>query len=141
MESFAECNVNVCGDYGLNLYNSRDFLLAKTLDIKEAVVAHEAELRDILEMDFHGIIPEVVIKGKIPVMTSEHCLVGDLNFCTCNEEEDQYYLKDRKGQFYPILTSSKACQNMILSHKDTNLLKEKNELKNAGIKRFRINVE
>lgn len=27
VEPFVKCNVNVCGDYGLNLYNSMDFLL------------------------------------------------------------------------------------------------------------------
>lgn len=72
VEPFVKAGVNVFGDYGLNLYNSMDFLLAKELGIKEAVAAHEADLADILEMDFHGIIPEVVIKGKIPVMASEH---------------------------------------------------------------------
>ena len=102
------------------------------------VITHEADLEDILEMDFHGLKPEVVIKGKIPVMNSEHCLfapssacsgktdsserseseaegrclVGDLSCCTC-KEEDKFYLKDRKSQFYLIIVNPKTCQNII----------------------------
>ncbi|HVI40442.1 MAG TPA: U32 family peptidase, partial [Anaerovoracaceae bacterium] len=193
IEPFVTAGVNVFGDYGLNLYNSMDFLLAGELGIKEAVIAHEADPDDILEMDFHGVVPEVVLRGKIPVMTSAYCIfapssawpgktdssertekfqpakagefpygtyqtfafanevrcasesetegrcpVGDLNFCGLKEEQAGYFLKDRKGQFYPILTNYADCRSVILSHKDTNLLMKKEELKKAGIYRFRI---
>jgi len=193
IEPFVETGVNVFGDYGLNLYNSMDFLLAEELGIKEAVISHEADLADILKMNFHGVIPEVVLQGKIPVMTSEHCLfapssawpgktdssertekfrpakagginvwhlpdicpanvvrcsseseaegrclVGDLNLCTCKEEPAEVFLKDRKGQFYPILTNPDDCRSIVLSHKETNLLMSKKDLKKAGIYRFRI---
>lgn len=36
--------------------------------VNEAVIAHEAQPEDILSMDFHGVIPEVTVKGKIPVI-------------------------------------------------------------------------
>ena len=41
-------------------------------------------------------------------------------------------------QFYPILTDPADCGSVILSYKDTNLLTKKEDLKKAGIKRFRI---
>ena len=164
IEPFVEAGVNVFGDYGLNLYNSMDFLLAEELGIKEAVISHEANPEDILEIDFHGVIPEVVLKGKIPVMTSEHCLfapssawpgktdsserseseaegrcpVGDFNFCARKEDQGRFFLKDRKGQFYPILIEPTDCRSVILSCKETNMLMMKADLKKAGIKRFRI---
>ncbi|HYE67927.1 MAG TPA: DUF3656 domain-containing protein, partial [Anaerovoracaceae bacterium] len=146
IEPFVEAGVNVFGDYGLNLYNSMDFILAKELGIKEAVISHEADLADILQMNFHGVIPEVVLQGKIPVLTSEHCLfapsaacpVGDLNLCACEEEPTDTFLRDRKGQFYPLLTNPDDCRSIILSHKETNMLTSKKDLKKAGIYRFRI---
>ena len=39
---FVNAGVNVFGDYGLNLFNSADFLLAKSMGIREAFVSHEA---------------------------------------------------------------------------------------------------
>lgn len=138
IEPFVRSGVNVFGDYGLNLYNSMDFLLARGLGIREAVISHEADPEDILGMDFHGIIPEAAAGGRIPVMTSAHCLLGDLNFCARKDNREKYFLKDRKGQFYPILTDPADCGSVILNDKDTNLLMKKEDLKKAGVKRFRI---
>jgi len=141
IEPFVETGIPVIGDYGLNLFNSIDFLLAGELGVKEAIISHESDPEEILAMDFHGVIPEVVLKGKIPLMTSEHFLVGDLNLCAQKEEWERFSLKDRKGQFYPILTNPADCRSVILSHKETNLLMWKDDLKKSGIKRFRIYAE
>lgn len=141
VEPFVNAGVNVIGDYGLNLYNSEDFLLAGKLGIKEAFVSHEAELEDILAMNFHGVVPEVAISGKIPVMTSEHCIASDLNFCGKKCEQTNIFLKDRKGQLYPIVTNPADCRSVILSFKEIRLAAQKEALKNAGISRFRIYAE
>lgn len=141
IEPFVETGIPVIGDYGLNLFNSMDFMIAGELGIKEAIISHEADPEEILEMDFHGVIPEVVLKGKIPLMTSEHFLAGDLNLFAQKEEQERFSLKDRKGQFYPIVTNPADCRSIILSHKETNLLMWKDDLKKSGIKRFRIYAE
>ncbi len=141
IEPFVEAGLPVIGDYGLNLFNSMDFLLAGKLGIKEAIISHEVDPEEILVMNFHGVIPEVVLKGKIPLMTSEYSPVGDLNLCAHNEEQERFSLKDRKGQFYPILTNHSDCGSVILSHKETNLLMWKDDFKKSGIKRFRFYVE
>lgn len=141
IEPFVETGIPVIGDYGLNLFNSMDFKLAGELGIKEAIISHEADPEEILAMDFHGVIPEVVLKGKIPLMTSEHFPIGDINLCAEKDEQERFSLKDRKGQFYPILTNPADCRSVILSHKETNLLMWKDDLKKSGIKRFRIYAE
>ncbi len=118
-------------------------------------------------MDFHGVIPEVAVSGKIPVITSEHCLfapspawlgktdsserseseaggrciASDRNFCGKRCEQTNIFLKDRKGQFYPILTNPADCRSIILSYRETNLIAQKDVLKNAGVSRFRIYAE
>ena len=127
IEPFASAGVRVIGDYGLNLFNSMDFLLAKRLGVREAVLSHEADPEDILKINFWDVIPEVVIKGRIPLMTSELCLV-----------EDGCFLKDRKGQLYPVLTDSSDSRSIILSYKETDLSGWKDALKKAGIRRFRV---
>ncbi len=143
IDPFVEAGVNVFGDYGLNLYNSRDFKSVKEMGITEAIVSHEAEQEDILKMDFHGVVPEVAAGGRIPVMISEHCLfaqssVGDLNFCGSCNKKTGLFLQDRKGEYYPVLTDPAGCRNTILSCRETDLNTQKIDLKKAGIKRFRI---
>ena len=87
-------------------------------------------------MDFHGVVPEVAISGKIPLMTSEHCLfapssawlgktdssersesenggrcvASDHNLCGKTCEQTNIFLKDRKGQLYPIITNPSGLQ-------------------------------
>lgn len=144
IELFAEAGVNVIGDYGLNLFNSMDFLLAKELGIREAVISHEADLQDIVKMDFHEVTPEAVIKGRSPVMTSEHSFFDDLNAAAgppqspADAGQGYYYLKDRKGEYYPFFREEKTGRNIILSHRIRDLWNEKEALTASGIFRFRI---
>ncbi len=92
-------------------------------------------------MNFHGVTPEVVIQGRIPVMTSEYCPLGDLDFCVREKEQDRVFLKDRKCKYYPIIKNPEKCQSVILSQKETDLCRKKDDLRKAGVSRFRIYVE
>lgn len=51
--------------------------LSTNSGFEEAVISHEAAFEEIMAIDYHGVTPEVVIGGKIPVMTSEYCFIGD----------------------------------------------------------------
>ncbi|HML37680.1 MAG TPA: U32 family peptidase [Bacillota bacterium] len=135
---FASAGVKVIGDYGLNLFNSMDFLLARELGVSEAVISHEAAAEDILEMDFHGVVPEVALQGRIPLMTSVHCLLGDFDLCGSHGEAGEFFLKDRKGQLYPVITDPADCRSTVLSYKEMNLPIKKDDLKKSGVYRFRI---
>lgn len=143
IEPFVRSGINVYGDYGLNLYNSMDFYKASQLGLKEAVISHEASIEEILKMDFHQVIPEVVISGKIPLMTSEHCIIGDLNHCKslnyCKTlNPDKYFLNDRKGEFYPIIKDCKTCKSIIFSYKNNKNQDCMKKLRQIGVNRFRI---
>lgn len=151
---FVSSGINVYGDFGLNVYNSMDFLQAKQLGLKEAVISHEVSNEEISKMDFHGIEPEVVIDGRVPLMISEHCFIGDFDACTKSRgkfsendnrqksralcKSDQYFLQDRKGEFYPIIQNHKSCQNIIFSYKSNNHQNNKESLRRIGVNRFRI---
>ena len=88
---------------------------------------------------------------EIPAMTSEHCFIRDPEpgkrpgFHTNKGETGRYssetgcyFLKDRKGQLYPVLTDPSDGRSLILSHKETDLAVWKEALKKAGIHRFRV---
>ncbi len=69
------------------------------------------------------------------------CVASGLNFCGKKCEQTNIFLKDRKGQLYPIITNLDDCRSVILSNKETNLLMQREGLKNEGICRFRIYEE
>jgi len=135
INAFVSSGIDVFGDFGLNLFNSVDFYVAQKMGIKEAVISHEAGIEEISKMDFHGVIPEVVIDGRIPLMISEHCIQGDLDN-ECNE--NNFYLKDRKGEFYPMLKNCGTCQSVIFSYKSSSNIIYKEKFRSKGINRFRI---
>lgn len=123
---FAEAGVKVYGDYGLNVYNSADFVRAKELGLSGAVLSHE----------FDGILPsihtgglelEVAVSGPVPLMVSAHCPIGDLrekfentveNCSLC--QKGRYFLKDRKMEKYEILSDTTDCSSKILFGKNEN---------------------
>ena len=63
---------------------------------------------------------EVTIYGRLPVMVSEHCPIGSevkghINCGLC--EKNQYYLEDRTGVNFPIVTDRKVCSMTLLNGK------------------------
>ncbi len=138
IRQFGGQGVPLFGDYGLNLYNSADFTWAKNQGLFGAVLCHEGfdngfgkgltpeesagfggspeELPDIDNLD-----GEVVIGGRIPLMISAHCAIGDATGCrgpvdgigAC--DGGCYALKDRKGRSYPIVTEKMDCRTILFS--------------------------
>ncbi len=138
IRQFRGRGVALYGDYGLNLYNSADLAWAKRQGLFGAVLCHEAfdngfgkglspeELagfggpaKEIPKCG--GLETETVIGGRLPLMISAHCPIGDATGCggpvngcgACDAAE--YALKDRKGRSYPILTEKMDCRTMIFS--------------------------
>lgn len=132
------------GDYGLNLYNSADFAWAQQRGFSGAVWCHEAFAAALRSSggvanggtensseeeipDFCGMEGEIVVGGRIPLMHSAHCPVGDATGCrgpagrekgsvfTCACDLAQYELCDRTGSRYPVLTEITDCRSIIFS--------------------------
>jgi len=138
IRQFEHCGIPLFGDYGLNLYNSADFLWAKTQGLSGAVLCHEGfdngygkgmtpeesagfggPPEALPQLD--GMDGEVVIGGRIPLMISAHCPIGDATGCRGTVDGvgacdgGCYALKDRKGRKYPILTEKMDCRTIIFS--------------------------
>ena len=145
----SEClklGADIYGDYSLNFYNSNSFAMAKAIGFKGAVIAHEATLSQIKEMDFGGLSVEAAGYGRIPVMVTEHCPIGDLkNNCGSFEKcglcsSGSFYLKDRKSAELPVITDSGSCRATILSHNTRPLKHTSAELAKAGVMNQRLYI-
>lgn len=138
IRQFGGKGIALFGDYGLNLYNSADFVWAKQQGLFGVVLCHEGFDNGFGKAlapeeragfggppealpELQGLDGEVVIGGRIPLMISAHCPIGDTTGCrgpvdgigAC--DGGCYALKDRKGRSYPILTEKLDCRTLIFS--------------------------
>ena len=75
---------------------------------------------------------EVIAYGYIPVMTVRNCVVKSAyGKCACDGEI--YYLKDRKGAKFPVLTEKGQCTNLILNSAPIYMADKMADLKSAGV--------
>lgn len=128
---FERTGVPLAAGENLHLYNSASVLELLRLGIHRGVISDELpdeEVKEILsgeEPDNGEFFPEITVFGHIPVMYTEHCVIGSSraeHSCTKTDKkfycrEGEYSLKDRKGASFPLITDCSVCRMEILSHK------------------------
>lgn len=98
-------------DFRLNAFNSHSVSKLKQMGAVGVCLSPELNLRQISAMDI-SLPAELIVYGRIPVMTVQNCVVkSGNNKCSCSE--DVYYLKDRKGVYFPLYTDKLTCTNTI----------------------------
>lgn len=86
---------------------------------------------------------ECMVHGNLTLMVSEYCVLGSflggLDKGSCRQvcRQKQYYLLDRKSERFPIITDQ-YCHMHILNGKELSMYPHIQRLKDAGIKRLRI---
>ena len=96
------------GDMGLNVFNSRSLLFLRRLGLHSATVSFE--LRHQQVRDLRKYLPcEAVIYGRLPLMITENCVAANRTGCThgvgCT-------LTDRTGAQFPVQCAY-GCRNEI----------------------------
>ncbi|MEG2199795.1 MAG: hypothetical protein RRY25_05880, partial [Anaerovorax sp.] len=129
-----ETGIPIYGDYGLNLCNSQDFLVAKEWGLKGAMVSHEVNFEAMEAINFHGLEIEVAAYGRIPVMVSEH-IVAEAILKTKNG--NPLFLKDRKEEYYPFIQNEENGKCVIFSYKINNIQNEQEFLRRNPINALR----
>lgn len=80
---------------------------------------------------------EMIVYGYLPMMTSVQCVEKTMG--RCKKEPSLYYLKDRKGAYFPVKNNCGECYNVIYNSKPLNLLSVAGELPGLGVTGFRLN--
>jgi len=102
LERLQKFNLELIGNFTLNIYNNFGVKFLKNLGISTftpSVELSEENLDEILNLS-NGMNSEVIIYGKIPVMTNNYCYLGCSNKCYKNCEKkcksnNIFYLKGR----------------------------------------------
>jgi len=127
---------SVCGDYGLNLFNSRAMNVARGLGLESAMASFELTLPRIRDLS-KPIPTELLAYGRLPLMLTENCLIKNrTGRCAC--QNGPMKLVDRKGEEFRVLPDQDSCRSVIYNGKKLYLLDRLPELRNLGLWALRV---
>ncbi|MBR6700263.1 MAG: U32 family peptidase [Firmicutes bacterium] len=119
-------------DAGLNIYNGEAAKFYLNQGFKGTVISYEL---DPVEKDFFKVLEadeayvnaelEILRFGRVPAMVSEYCpLAGaeGVKGRSCGKcmEHNPVYLKDGRGERYPVILDDSRCTSAILSKDSLN---------------------
>ena len=120
-------------DYNLNAMNRQTVEYWKEQGADNVCLSVEANLQEINRMGDKDC--EMVVYGYLPLMKTQQCPIGNYvggkdghKFCTERSNEDLYFLRDRKGVKFPLMTDCERCVCTILNGKPLFTLKFYDEI-------------
>ncbi len=107
-----ETGLELWGDYGLNVFNSRSLAFLRDRGLVAACLSFE--LRFSQMRDLKLCLPaEAVVYGRLPLMLTENCVLGNAKGCPHGPEgpavppegpcRGAHFLQDRTGAKFPLL--------------------------------------
>lgn len=139
--------LNVIGDYKLNIFNSQALSFARR-DMGIVSLSLELNRREIKEIMKNKINKVACsIYGKTELMVSEYCPIGSTFGAKSKDKEcngvctkDTFTLVDRMNESFKVMTDN-YCRSHILNNVPLNLIEEMEDLKVMGIETFRVDFK
>ena len=156
-------NLNLYGNYPSNVYNLEAVLELNNFEVLcISPEIYKKNIKDLME-DYHKELSknnttlpelEVLVHGNIESMITRKELISKKqlklinkynknhgkSFDDCYIDSNEYSLKNRKGQFYPIKTNLNEDNMIILNSEELCLFEDINYLKSIGIFNFSIDA-
>ena len=128
--------LEIAGDFGLNLYNSRAMALPKQLGLVSATASFEMNLPQIRDLS-KPLPTEMIVYGRLPLMLTENCLMRNrAGICSC--ESGNTKLIDRIGEEFRVVRDCGTCRSVILNGKKLYMLDKKDDLRDLGLWALRL---
>ena len=138
-------NVTIVGDYTINIINSYSLNKLKELGFTGGTLSCELNLSQITEMKYpEAFDTELVVYGKILVMTSEYCPVGgSVGKCEpqkCGKlcKKGVYTLSDRKGAEFLVKSDCVDCRSTIFNSNVLFAPELSEQISKTGIQHIRL---
>ena len=129
-----KAGMQVRGDFGLNVFNSRTLDVLRTAGFLSATASFELRLpqiRDLVKL----IDTEMIIYGRLPVMVSDQCVIRlSAGKCNCQVPGQ---LSDRTGSVFPVMKEY-GCRNVIYNAHKLFLADRQQDLAGAGLWGMRL---
>ena len=120
-------------DYNMNMINRQAVEYWKGKGADRVCLSVEANLSEINAMGDKDC--EMVVYGFLPLMKTQQCPIGNYvggknggRYCSERFSEDLYFLRDRKGEKFPLMTDCERCVCTILNGKPLFTLKFYDEI-------------
>ena len=120
-------NLDIVGNYTLNLYNTNSAKTLKDLNFSTVTISPELDENGILDLCKNSFENnELIVYGNIPVMTMNYCPLGRSNKCYkdckkfCNSE-NKFFLKDRMGFLFRVVPDNLQTISTIYNTKITSI--------------------
>ncbi len=137
LQAVREADMQIHGDFGLNIYNSRALLTAKALDMRSATLSFEMTLPQVRDLS-KAVPTELIAYGRLPLMVVEHCLIQNrTGECTCHLGPMK--LTDKTGAEFPVIKDGNSCRSVLLNGKKLSWLDRQSDLNRLGLWALRLN--
>ena len=128
--------LEIAGDFGLNLFNSRAMSLPKQLGFVSATASFEMTLPQLRDLS-KPLPTELIVYGRLPLMLTENCLMKNrTGACSCQTGSAK--LVDRIGEEFRIVRDCGTCRSVLLNGKKLYLLDKKEEFSRIGLWALRL---
>lgn len=128
IELIAKYDLEIIGNYNLNIYNNYSINFLKKLGIKTITLSPELNRNELIDiLSKIDVASELIVYGKIPVMTNNYCYLGKSTKCykecdkKCMHHNSQFYLKDRMNYNFRILPDNTSTITTIYNSKITSI--------------------
>lgn len=126
-------NKNIALDYTFNIFNSETINYWNNINIDTITLSPELNYNEINSIGTKFC--ETLAYGYLPLMVTNQCPVGNYvgdkttsKFCSLKNNTDKYFLKDRLGMMFPIITNCDECISYILNSQPILLLESMDEV-------------
>lgn len=129
------------GNYTLNIYNNQTENELIKLGLNKLTLSPELDSSTLCNLTNNlKIDRELIVYGKIPLMSMNYCLLGKTNKCypTCGvhcSEDKEYYLKDRLGFNFRIVPDNIQTVTTVYNSKTTSI-----DGNNYNVSSYRIDI-
>ena len=131
-----ECGMDIRGDFGLNIFNSRAMEVCKKLELASAMLSFEMTLPQIRDVS-KSVDTEMLIYGRLPLMVTENCIMRNrTGACIC--QQGQQKLVDRTGAEFPLIKDGRSCRSVLLNGKKLSMLDRREDLSHLGLWGLRL---
>lgn len=136
--------LNIIGDYKLNIFNSYSLCELEGL-IDGSCVSLELNKGELLSVFKNSVLPlQLLLYGKAELMVTEYCPMGSLfgnneapKGCSGICDKNSFMLKDRRSEEF-IIKTDKFCRSHIYNSVPINLIPNLKDIRNNNINSFRF---
>ncbi len=127
ISSFKNYDIDIVGNYTLNILNNISLDYYKDLGVKNFTLSPELDRESLVSLTSSNGNMNLIVYGMAPVMNSGYCVLGKTNKCYrecpryCRDSSKKYYLKDRLGFKFRVISDNVDTISTIYNSKITSI--------------------